>query len=145
MRDALAEDPQPPPADEELGSADLHLEDREYELAQACDGTLANMDEDHPRFQEVSNNAKSLTELVEQLMVIVRNDSLRDICNEDEDARYARMEEIIEGLRIAQEAAAAEAEHSLRKRWRRAWPCREPRRRSGLTTPRCGTRVGLTS
>ena len=63
-----------------------------------------------PAIQEVSNNAKSLTELVEQLMVIVRNDSLRDICNLDEDARYARMEDIIEGLRIAQEAAAAEAE-----------------------------------
>ena len=43
-------------------------------------------------------------------MVIVRNDSLRDICNLDEDARYARMEDIIEGLRIAQEAAEAEAE-----------------------------------
>jgi tetratricopeptide (TPR) repeat protein len=91
--------------------ADLHLEDREYELAQSYyDSTLANMDEDHPRYQEVSNNAKSLTELVEQLMVIVRNDSLRDICNLDEDARYARMEDIIEGLRMAQEAAEAEAE-----------------------------------
>ena len=52
----------------------------------------------------------SLTELVERLMVIVRNDSLRDICNLDEEGRYARMEEIIEGLRIEQERAAEEAE-----------------------------------
>jgi len=113
LRDALAEDSgnRRPRMKSFLALADLHLEDREYELAQAYyDSTLANMDEDHPRFQEVSNNAKSLTELVEQLMVIVRNDSLRDICNLDEDARYARMEEIIEGLRIAQEEAAAEAE-----------------------------------
>jgi len=113
LRDALAENSgnRRPRMKSFLGLADLHLEDREYELAQAYyDSTLANMDEDHPRYQEVSNNAKSLTELVEQLMVIVRNDSLRDICNLDEDARYARMEDIIEGLRIAQEAAEAEAE-----------------------------------
>ena len=113
LRDALAENSgnRRPRMKSFLGLADLHLEDREYELAQAYyDSTLANMDEDHPRYKEVSNNAKSLTELVEQLMVIVRNDSLRDICNLDEDARYARMEDIIEGLRIAQEEAAAEAE-----------------------------------
>ena len=55
-----------------LSLADLHLEDREYELAQAYyDSTLANMDEDHPRYAEVRNNARSLTELVEQLRVIV--------------------------------------------------------------------------
>ena len=113
LRDALAENSgnRRPRMKSFLSLADLHLEDREYELAQAYyDSTLANMNEDHPRYQEVSNNAKSLTELVEQLMVVVRNDSLRDICNLDEDARYVRMEEIIEGLRVAQEEAAAEAE-----------------------------------
>jgi len=113
LRDALAEDSgnRRPRMKSFLALADLHLEDREYELAQAYyDSTLANMDEDHPRHKEVSNNAKSLTELVEQLMVILRNDSLREICNLDEDARYARMEEIIEDLRVAQEEAAAEAE-----------------------------------
>lgn len=113
LRDALAENSgnRRPRMKSFLSLADLHLEDREYELAQAYyDSTLANMNEDHPRYQEVSNNAKSLTELVEQLMVVLRNDSLRDICNLDEDARYVRMEEIIEGLRVAQEEAAAEAE-----------------------------------
>ena len=113
LRDALAENSgnRRPRMKSFLSLADLHLEDREYELAQAYyDSTLANMDEDHPRYKEVSNNAKSLTELVEQLMVVLRNDSLRDICNLDEDARYVRMEEIIEGLRVAQEEAAAEAE-----------------------------------
>ena len=94
-----------------LSLADLHLEDREYELAQAYyDSTLANMDEDHPRYAEVRNNARSLTELVEQLRVIVRNDSLRALCNLDEDERFARLEDIIEDLRQAQEEAAAEAE-----------------------------------
>ena len=64
------------------------MEDREYELAQAYyDSTLANMDEDHPRYQEVSNNAKSLTELVEQLMVIVRNDGLHHSLDEDAGMR----------------------------------------------------------
>jgi len=113
LRDALAENSgnRRPRMKSFLSLADLHLEDREYELAQAYyDSTLANMNEDHPRYREVSNNAKSLTELVEQLRVVLRNDSLRDICNLDEDARYVRMEEIIEGLRVAQEEAAAEAE-----------------------------------
>ena len=112
LRDALAEDSgnRRPRMKSFLALADLHLEDRDYELAQAYyDSTLANMDEDHPRFAEVRNNARSLTELVEQLMVIVRNDSLRELCDLDEDARYARMEDIIEDLRLAQEAAAEEA------------------------------------
>ena len=112
LRDALAEDSgnRRPRMKSFLALADLHLEDRDYELAQAYyDSTLANMDEDHPRYAEVRNNARSLTELVEQLTVIVRNDSLRELCDLDDDARYARMEDIIEDLRLAQEAAAEEA------------------------------------
>jgi len=112
LRDALAENSgnRRPRMKSFLALADLHLEDREYELAQAYyDSTLANMDEDHPRYAEVRNNAMSLTELVEQLTVIVRNDSLRELCDLDEDARFARMEEIVEGLRIAQEREAEEA------------------------------------
>jgi tetratricopeptide (TPR) repeat protein len=113
LRDALAEDSgnRRPRMKSFLALADLHLEDRSYELAQAYyDSTLANMDEDHPRYAEVRNNAKSLTELVEQLIVIVRNDSLRELCDLDEDARFARLEDIIDGLRVAQEEAQAEAE-----------------------------------
>ena len=112
LRDALAEDSgnRRPRMKSFLALADLHLEDRDYELAQAYyDSTLANMDEDHPRYAEVRNNAKSLTELVEQLMVIVRNDSLRALCDLDEDERFARLEDIIEDLRVAQEEAEAEA------------------------------------
>ena len=112
LRDALAEDSgnRRPRMKSFLALADLHLEDRDYELAQAYyDSTLVNMDEDHPRYAEVRNNARSLTELVEQLTVIVRNDSLRELCDLDDDARYARMEDIIEDLRLAQEAAAEEA------------------------------------
>lgn len=113
LRDALAEDSgnRRPRMKCFLALADLHLEDRQYELAQAYyDSTLSNMDEDHPRYAEVRNNAMSLTELVEQLTIIVRNDSLRDLCNLDDDERFARLEGIIEGLRIAQEEAEAEAE-----------------------------------
>ena len=113
LRDALAEDSgnRRPRMKAFLALADLHLEDRDYELAQAYyDSTLANMDDDHPRFEEVRNNARSLTELVEQLMVVVRNDSLLGLCDLDEGDRYARLEEIIEDLRIAQEEAEAEAE-----------------------------------
>jgi tetratricopeptide (TPR) repeat protein len=113
LRDALAEDSgnRRPRMKSFLALADLHLEVREYELAQAYyDSTLANMDEDHPRYAEVRNNARSLTELVEQLIIIVRNDSLRELCDLDDDERYARLEDIIEDLRLAQEEEEAEAE-----------------------------------
>ena len=113
LRDALSEDSgnRRPRMKCFLSLADLHLEDRDYELAQAYyDSTLANMDEDHPRYDEVRNNARSLTELVEQLMVVLRNDSLRALCDLDEGERYARLEEIIDDLRRAQEEAEAEAE-----------------------------------
>ena len=52
LRDALAEDSgnRRPRMKSFLALADLHLEDRDYELAQAYyDSTLANMDEDHLR------------------------------------------------------------------------------------------------
>lgn len=113
LRDALEEDSgnRRPRMKCFLSLADLHLEDREYELAQAYyDSTLANMDEDHPRYAEVRNNARSLTELVEQLTIVLRNDSLRELCDLDEGDRYARLEDIIEDLRMAQEEAEAEAE-----------------------------------
>ena len=63
--------------------------DREYVGQAYYDGTLANMDEDHPRYAEVRNNAMSLTELVEQLTVVFKSDSLRELCDLDEDARVA--------------------------------------------------------
>ena len=115
LRDALAEDSgnRRPRMKSFLALADLHLEDRDYELAQAYyDSTLSNMNEDHPRYAEVRNNARSLTELVEQLTIILRNDSLRELCNLDEDARYARLEDIIEDLRLDQEAAQEEADRA---------------------------------
>ena len=113
LKDALAEDSgnRRPRMKCFLSLADLHLEDREYELAQAYyDSTLANMDDDHPRYAEVRNNARSLTELVEQLTIVLRNDSLRELCDLDEGERYARLEDIIDDLRAAQEEAEAEAE-----------------------------------
>ena len=138
LRDALAENSgNRRPRMKSLGLADLHLEDREYELAQAYyDSTLANMDEDHPRYQEVSNNAKSLTELVEQLMVIVRNDSLRHlqlgrgrpVCADG--GHHRRPADCPGGCGSGSGTAGRGSVGGD------AWPCREPRRRSGLTTPR---------
>lgn len=156
LRDALAEDSgnRRPRMKSFLALADLHLEDRSYELAQAYyDSTLSNMDEDHPRYAEVRNNARSLTELVEQLTVIVRNDSLRELCNLDEDSRFARLEEIIEDLRVAQEAEQAEAERLAEEAIQASfngpgsatafWPYNPRLRTAGLSffTDRWGDRI----
>ena len=121
LRDALAEDSgnRRPRMKSFLALADLHLEDREYELAQAYyDSTLANLDEDHPRFQEVSNNAKSSRNRGAAHGHRVERQLPRHL--QLGRGRYARME-IIEGLRIAKKQRRPRPSVSLRKRWRRAW------------------------
>lgn len=91
-----------------LRLADLNLEDREYIEAQAYyDSTLSNMDEDHPRYAQVRNNALSLTELVEHLTVVYENDSMLALCDLDESTRLNRIRDILYDL---QEALDAEAE-----------------------------------
>ena len=94
-----------------LRLADLYLEDREYVPAQAYyDSTLSNMDEDHPRYDQVRNNALSLTELVEYLTVVYEKDSVLELCNLDEASRLNRIRDILYDLQEALDAEAEAAE-----------------------------------
>lgn len=98
-----------------LRLADLYLEDKDYPNAQAYyDSTYRNIEEDHPRYQDVENKATSLTELVTYLNVIDEQDSLAVLCGLGEEELVERITEIrkqqleeIEAARAAAEAAAA--------------------------------------
>ncbi len=100
-----------------LRLADLHLEDKDYQSAQAYyDSTYRNIQEEHERYLDVKNKAESLTELVQHLNVIEEQDSLTALCELDEESLIAKLEKIrkqkedeAEEERLALEAAAAAA------------------------------------
>ena len=67
-----------------LKLADIYFDKRKYPDAQQYyDSTQALMDEKNPRFEEVKTRAEVLGELVEQLDIIAREDSLREISKMD--------------------------------------------------------------
>jgi len=98
---------------------DLYMDELDYLNAQAYyDSARTFMDDDHERFDEVDALAESLSDLVANLKVIEKQDSLLALCDLGEDERRERIREIREQLeaeaearRKALEAAiAAEAE-----------------------------------
>lgn len=97
-----------------LRLADLHLEDRDYPMAQAYyDSTFRNMEEDHPRYLEVQNKSESLNELVAHLNVIAHNDSIAGLCAMDEEELVAKLESIRKQMEEEREAARRAAEEAL--------------------------------
>ena len=82
-----------------LGLADVYFEDREYRLAQAYyDSTSKFITETHPRFKDITNKAESLTELVENLLVIEREDSLQQLASLSDEELDKRLDGIIRGI-----------------------------------------------
>ncbi len=95
-----------------LRLADLYLEDKDYQLAQAYyDSTFKNIQEDHDRYLDVKNKAESLTELVTYLNVIESQDSISQLCSLDEEELIRKMKKIRRQMveEREQEIAAAEA------------------------------------
>ena len=100
-----------------LKLADVYFEDRVYVEAQKYyDSTRTVMAEDHKRFEEVANKAEVLTELVEQLAIINREDSLQGVAAMPEEERLKliqkkiRDRERMEEERAEEEARAREVE-----------------------------------
>ncbi len=96
-----------------LGLADVYFEDRNYMLAQAYyDSTSGFIDESHPRYKDIVNKAESLTELVQNLLVIEREDSLQNLARLSDEDLDKKLDNIIRGIeeeierqRQAEEAA----------------------------------------
>lgn len=104
-----------------LRLADLHMEDLNYEIAQAYyDSALVHMPEDNDRKEDISNLASNLTDLVSNLRTIEEQDSLLALCDLNEFDRRRVIENFWEDMaddlerkkeemEAANEAAIAEA------------------------------------
>ena len=79
-----------------LKLADLNFDERNYENAQQYyDSTTSFIQETHPRFKDITNKAASLTELVTNLRIIEREDSLLQLASLSEEDLTKRIEEIM--------------------------------------------------
>lgn len=79
-----------------LRLADLYFDDKRYPNAQQYyDSTAALITETHKRFEEVKTRAEVLGELVEQLNIIAREDSLQAFAQLDEGEREKRVRQMI--------------------------------------------------
>ena len=92
--------------------ADIYFDDRQYPSAQLYyDSTASLISEDHKRYEEVKTRAEVLGELVEQLAIIAREDSLQEFAGLDEDEQQKRIRKLIrERERLEEEKVAQEAE-----------------------------------
>lgn len=95
-----------------LKLADLYFDDRMYSPAQKYyDSTSTVMREEHPRYDEVVLRAEVLGDLVEQLEIIAREDSLQALAREPAEVRERKIRQIIrERERAEEERERAEAE-----------------------------------
>ena len=79
-----------------LKLADLYFDDKKYPSAQQYyDSTGTILAEDHPRFDEVTTRAEVLGDLVIQLNVIAREDSLQAFAQLDPEEREKRIKQLI--------------------------------------------------
>lgn len=93
--------------------ADLYFDDKKYPSAQQYyDSTSTVLAEDHPRFEEVTTRAEVLGDLVIQLNVIAREDSLQAFAQLDPEERQERIKEMIrerERQEVVEQQAADDA------------------------------------
>ncbi|HMN04484.1 MAG TPA: hypothetical protein PKD45_02060 [Flavobacteriales bacterium] len=79
-----------------LKLADLYFDDKKYPAAQQYyDSTSTLLTEEHPRFDEVTTRAEVLGDLVEQLNIIAREDSLQAFAKLDPEEREKRIRRMI--------------------------------------------------
>ena len=76
--------------------ADIHFDDRVYATAQKYyDSTSTLLSEEHVRYEEVTTRARVLGDLVEQLEIIAREDSLQALAQLDEGDLEKKINSII--------------------------------------------------
>jgi tetratricopeptide (TPR) repeat protein len=94
-----------------LKLADLYFDDKHYRDAQAYyDSTATLLYPEHVRYEEVTTRAEVLGELVEQLTIIAREDSLQAFAALDTEEQERRVRRLIrEREREEEEREAAEA------------------------------------
>ena len=97
-----------------LRLADIFLDEREYQSAQAYyDSTYSNIPETHPRYLDVKNKAQSLTDLVENLLVIEHEDSIRAICDLSDEDRITKLKKVVRQMQEEEDRRRAEEAQRL--------------------------------
>ncbi len=87
-----------------LRLADHYFDDRLYTPAQLYyDSTVTVLNEEHPRYEEVAIRAEVLGDLVEQLTIIAREDSLQQMAAMDPEERERMIRRMIREREEAEE------------------------------------------
>jgi tetratricopeptide (TPR) repeat protein len=99
-----------------LKLGDFHFEEKEYEYAQAYyDSCTKYIPETHPRYADVMNKAKSLTELVTHLNIIALEDSLQALAKLSPSELDKKINKIIQREIEEEERKIREAEEAARQ------------------------------
>jgi tetratricopeptide (TPR) repeat protein len=98
-----------------LQLADIYFNDKDYPLAQAYyDSTMQFLPKDFPNYKEISEKTATLTDLVENLQIIQREDSLQMLAQMSEAQRNKVIDGIIAKL-IAEEIRKKQEEQEKRE------------------------------
>lgn len=96
-----------------LKLADVYFEERDYPASQAYyDSALTLIDDKHPRYKDIRNMAESLTDLVKNLEIISREDSLQKLAGLSPEDLDAKLDKIIKQLEEEEERKRREAEEA---------------------------------
>ncbi|MDD4602297.1 MAG: tetratricopeptide repeat protein [Bacteroidales bacterium] len=92
--------------------ADICFSEKDYTLAQAYyDSTMQFLPKDYPNYKELAKKTMTLTDLVTNLQVISKQDSLQKLAGMSEEQRNKVLDQII-GVLIAQELKKKQEEQS---------------------------------
>ena len=88
-----------------LKLADIYFDKKQYENAQAYyDSTIMFLPKTYPNYEELSKRKDILTELVTNLLIVQRQDSLQELAKMSVTVRNRVIDDIIENLRKEEEA-----------------------------------------
>lgn len=92
-----------------LALANILFEEQQYELAQAYyDSTIINLNKEYPGYEQIYLKTKYLTNLVQNIKMVNRQDSLQRIAQMPEDQRLAFIDRLIQDVKAAEARAEAE-------------------------------------
>lgn len=97
-----------------LKLADYYFDNTKYKNAQAYyDSTVALIKPDFPNYEVINNKKKSLSELVANMNIISREDSLQALAKMDPKARDEKIEKMIAAIEAEEKRKKEEAEARL--------------------------------
>lgn len=115
-----------------LRLGDIHFDKNKFKIAQQYyDSTLAFVDDTHERIEEIRVRSESLTELVENLEIVEREDSLQRLAKMDSLELDAFLDEMIEEMIEEQKRLKEEQE----RKERQLLAANQPGRRGGGSEP----------